>query len=152
MSIDKMLAKKEKQFDNIELDVILKNIITHEDKGKITLVFHAPSVGTDYRKSYMIDEIKGRIDFNRVMFAIGSTKRNYDKWLNKILTDKVTLKISVNSSGFVRFIKVLDKEKKEAIAKSIFLDSIEGSEYFSEEDKNFLMSLSLAELKKEFGQ
>ena len=146
--IDSMLAKNAKEFDNVELDVILSNIITTEEKGKITLVFYAPATQRDYRKSYLINDIKGRVDFNRAMAAVGCTKNNYDKWLNRLMTQKTVLRISINAMGFIRFIKVLEPEKREYIAKSLLLDSIEG---LKPEDKDFLMSLSLAILKKEFG-
>lgn len=149
--IDEMMAKNASKFTNFELEVELKNIITNEDEGKITLVFHSDSTKSDYRKSYLINDIKGRVDFNRVMFSLGSNKKNYGLWLNKILTDKIKVKISVNESGFIRYVKVLDKSIKEQIAKSIFLDNIEGFELLSEEDRTFLMSLSLQELRKEFG-
>lgn len=149
--IDEMMAKNAGKFTNFELEVELKNIITNEDEGKITLVFHSDSTKSDYRKSYLINDIKGRVDFNRVMFSLGSNKKNYGLWLNKILTDKIKVKISVNESGFIRYVKVLDKSIKEQIAKSIFLDNIEGFELLSEEDRIFLMSLSLQELRKEFG-
>jgi hypothetical protein len=149
--IDEMMAKNASKFTNFELEVELKNIITNEDEGKITLVFYSDSTKSDYRKSYLINDIKGRVDFNRVMFSLGSNKKNYGLWLNKILTDKIKVKISVNESGFIRYVKVLDKSIKEQIAKSIFLDNIEGFELLSEEDRTFLMSLSLQELRKEFG-
>lgn len=146
--IEQMLAKKAKDFENIELEVELKQIITVEEKGKITLVFHSPSVKNDYRKSYLVDDVKGRIDFNRAMFSLGCTKNNYDKWLDRLITEKLIIKISVNASGFIRYIKVLDKEQKDHISKSLFLDTIEG---LTEEDREFLMTLSLDLLKKEFG-
>lgn len=146
--IEQMLAKKAKDFENIELEVELKQIITVEEKGKITLVFHSPSVKNDYRKNYLVDDVKGRIDFNRAMFSLGCTKNNYDKWLDRLITEKLIIKISVNASGFIRYIKVLDKEQKDHISKSLFLDTIEG---LTEEDREFLMTLSLDLLKKEFG-
>lgn len=146
--IDQMLAKNAKAFDNMELDVQLKQIITIEEKGKVTLVFYSPDTKSDYRKNYLIDDAKGRIDFNRAMFALGCTKNNYDKWLNKLIEEKTPLKISVNAQGFIRYIKVLDKDVKDKISKGLFLDTIEG---LGEKDREFLMTLSLEEIKKEFG-
>jgi len=148
MAIDDMVAKSAKAFENIELEVQLKQIITDEEKGKVTLVFHAPAIKNDYRKNYLIEDVKGRIDFNRAMFALGCTKNNYDKWLNKLIEDKILLKISVNAQGFIRYIKVLEQDRKDMISKSLFLDGIEG---LGEKDREFLMTLSLDILKKEFG-
>lgn len=146
--INEMLAKNSKNFENIELEVYLKQIITIEEKGKITLVFYAPEVKSDYRKNYLIDDVKGRIDFNRAMFLLGCTKNNYDKWLDRLISTQTMIKISVNSSGFIRYIKNLDKDKKDLVSKSLFLDTIEG---LDEEGRAFLMTLSTEEIKKEFG-
>lgn len=147
-TIDELMARKEKDFENIELEVRLNNILVEEAKGKITLVFYAPDVKAEYRKSYLINDVKGRVDFNRAMFSLGCTKKNFGKWLDKMMTLQTMLKISINQSGFIRYLKVLDKEKKDEVAKSLILDNIEG---LSKEDRDFAMTLSLDVLKKEFG-
>jgi len=146
--IDQMLAKNAKAFENIELDVQLKQIITVEEKGKVTLVFYSPTTKSDYRKNYLVDDAKGRIDFNRAMFSVGCTKNNYDKWLNKLIEEKIMMKISINAQGFIRYIKVLEKEKKEVVLKSLLLDTIDG---LGDSDRELLMSLNLETIKKEFG-
>jgi hypothetical protein len=148
-TIDEMMAKNEKDFRHIELEVILKNIMTAEEKGKITLVFYSPDVKSEYRKNYLIDDVKGRVDFNRAMFSLGCTKKNFGAWLDRMMRLEILTKISLTDRGFIRFIKVLDKDKKEKIAKSLFLDGIEG---LDDEDRAFLMGMSLKLLKKEFGQ
>lgn len=149
MAIEAMLKKNAASFENVELTVELKSIIINEEQAKVTLTFWSPKVKNQYSKTYMIDDMKGRIDFNRAMFSLGSSKNNYTVWLNKLLKEKTPIKISVNGNGFIRYIKVLEKSHKEYITKSILIDNIEGVEHFSEEDREFLMSLSLAELKKE---
>lgn len=147
-TISKMLDKHSKDFQNLELNVILNKILTVEDTDKITLVFYCEKTKSEYKKSYLINDIKGRVDFNRAMFALGSTKKNYDKWLDRMMTLKIPVKISINEQGFIRYIKVLDKELKETISKSLYLDSIEG---LKEEDREFLMQMDLQTLKGEFG-
>lgn len=147
-TISKMLDKSSKDFQNLELNVILNKILTVEDADKITLVFYCEKTKSEYRKNYLINDIKGRVDFNRAMFALGSTKKNYDKWLDRMMTLKIPVKISINDQGFIRYIKVLDKKLKETISKSLYLDSIEG---LKEEDREFLMQMDLQTLKGEFG-
>ena len=147
-TISKMLDKSSKDFQNLELNVILNKILTVEDADKITLVFYCEKTKSEYKKNYLINDIKGRVDFNRAMFALGSTKKNYDKWLDRMMTLKIPVKISINEQGFIRYIKVLDKELKETISKSLYLDSIEG---LKEEDREFLMQMDLQTLKGEFG-
>lgn len=149
--IDSMMSKSAARFESIELTVELKNIITVEDDGKITLVFYSPSVKNEYRKTYDIEDVKGRVDFTRAMHSLGSTKNNYGRWLNKIMTMKIPVKITVNGQGFIRFIRVLEKELREKITKSILIDSIEGIDQFTEDEVELLMSLSLKELRKDFG-
>jgi hypothetical protein len=148
-TISKMLDKSSKDFQNLELDVVLNKILTVEDTNKITLVFYCEKTKSEYKKNYLVNDIKGRVDFNRAMFALGSTKKNYDKWLDRMMTLKIPVKISINDQGFIRYIKVLDKELKDTIAKSLYLDSIEG---LKDEDREFLMQMDLETLKGEFGQ
>ncbi len=148
-TVNDMMKKTDKNFQNIELLVTLRRIITHEDKSKITFIFFSPKVHTEYKKNYNIGDIKGRVDFNRAMFALGCNSKNYDVWLDKIIHEKIEISVSINQNGFIRYIKVLPKESKEFIKKGIFLGNIEG---LTKDDRTFLMTLSLDVLKKEFGR
>ena len=146
--LERTMRKREKGFTKIELAVRLKNIVINEDKAMLTLEFYSPETTGNYKKNYAIEDAKGKIDFNRAMLALGCTKKNYRKWLSRVIRLEAEIKIAVTDKGFVRYIKVMDKKTKEMIKKSLFLDSIEG---LADADREWLMSLEFDLLRKEFG-
>lgn len=152
MAISKMLDKAESKFDNIELELVVTNIMTHEESGKVTLILHSEDVGANYRRSYNLDDAKGVADFKRFMYDLGIGRKNYDKALQKLLSDKIKLRAVVSSQGFVKFFKKPDESIRNYISKSLFIDTIEGVHRWSEEDKKFLLSLTMKELLEEFGR
>lgn len=141
--LDDMIKDSNKRFSNMIIKVVLHNIKV--EGTKVSLNFYSKDTKSFYSKHLDIDETKGIIDFNRIMNSLGSYKDNYEKWLNKLIFFEFPIEISINSSGYIRYVKALSKENKEFIRKALFLDTIEG---LDEDDYiDLLTNYTLKELK-----
>lgn len=141
--LDDMIKDSNKRFSNMIIKVVLHNIKL--EGTKVILNFYSKDTKSFYSKYLDINETKGIIDFNRIMNSLGSYKDNYEKWLNKLIFFEFPIEISINSSGYIRYVKALSKENKEFIRKALFLDTIEG---LDEDDYiDLLTNYTLKELK-----
>lgn len=141
--LDDMIKDSNKRFSNMIIKVVLHNIKL--EGTKVSLNFYSEDTKSFYSKYLDIDETKGIIDFNRIMNSLGSYKDNYEKWLNKLIFFEFPIEISINSTGYIRYVKALSKENKEFIRKALFLDTIEG---LDEDDYiDLLTNYTLKELK-----
>lgn len=154
MAIGLSSAKRASQSENIILETILKDIIIDYKEGIpdiVTLVFHAPSVQSEYKKSYDVSDQKEKVDFNRAMWGIGVNRNNYMKQLKIISNEKILITISVNGRGFVRYIKALEESVRRRVINMSILKNIEGSDQFTKEEREVFLNMKTRELKKEFG-
>ena len=141
--LDDMIKDSNKRFSNMIIKVVLHNIKV--EGTKVILNLYSKDTKSFYSKHLDIDETKGIIDFNRIMNSLGSYKDNYEKWLNKLIFFEFPIEISINSTGYIRYVKALSKENKEFIRKALFLDTIEGLD--DDDYIDLLTNYTLKELK-----